>query len=265
MPRAFAYFDESGTDDQATVLCVAGYIFLEENVGPFEAEWNVMLEKYGLPYFHAVDCMHGTGVFNYLSLEERTAAQTEAIEIIKKYGAKGIALSIDKAVFPEIGKDQRLWSTPYTFLCGQVLFGVRNWANAVDFRGAVQYIYEAGAEGQSKALEETTDALIKGEYVSVFRFGSHGHATKTEAVALQAADLLAWHWYTYQRRIKEGKGKRKDFQNLMGLRVDFHHYDEPAVTLWNSIIPFIKPLMLWQRSWRPPTHSSLEALFGALR
>lgn len=263
MAQAYAYFDESGTDEKSPDLVVAGYIFLDENVAPFEAEWKAMLEKYGLPFFHAVECMHGTGVFKHLTLEERTAAQIEAIEIIKKYGAKGIALSIDKAVFPAIGNPP-LWTTPYTFLCGQVLFGVRNWADAISFHGEVEYVYEAGADGQSVAAEETARALLNGESLLVFRYGQHRHATKTEDVGLQAADLLAWHWYTHNRRIKEGRGKRKDFQNLMGLRVDFHHYDEPAVMLWNSVVPIIKPAMQWLQNWHPPTHSSLYALFGSL-
>ena len=262
MAQAYAYFDESGTDEKSPDLVVAGYIFLSENVAPFEAEWRAMLDKYGLPFFHAVDCMHGAGVFKHLTLEERIAAQTDAIEIIKKYGAKGIALSIDKAVFPAIGHPA-LWTTPYTFLCGQVLFGVRNWADAIGFHGEVEYVYEAGADGQSKAAEETAHALLNDESLPVFRYGKHRHATKTDDMGLQAADLLAWHWRTHNRRIKEGKGKRKDFQNLMGLRVDFHHYDEPAVKQWNSVVPIIKPAMQWLQNWRPPTHSSLYTLFGS--
>ena len=138
MAKAVAYFDESGTDEKSPDLVVAGYIFLEENVAPFEAEWKAMLEKYGLPFFHAVECMHGTGVFKHLTLEQRTEAQTDAIEQIRKYGAKGIALSIDKTVFPQIGHPP-LWTTPYTFLCGQVLFGVRDWADAIGFHGEVEY------------------------------------------------------------------------------------------------------------------------------
>lgn len=263
MAQAYAYFDESGTDEKSPDLVVAGYIFLSENVAPFEAEWKEMLEKFGLPFFHAVECMHGKGVFKHLTREERTAAQIEAIEIIKRYGAKGIALSIDKAVFPAIGHPP-LWTTPYTFLCGQVLFGVRDWANATGFHGEVEYVYEAGADGQSKAAKETAHALLNEESRLVFRYGKHRHATKTEDMGLQAADLLAWHWYTHNRHIKEGKGKRKDFQNLMGLPVDFHHYAEPPVKHWNSVVPIIKPAMLWLKNWHPPTHSSLYTLFGSI-
>jgi hypothetical protein len=37
------------------------------------------------------------------------------------------------------------------------------------------------------------------------------------------------------------------------------------VSLWNSVLPFVKPLMQWIDNWRPATHSSLPALFGALK
>jgi len=148
MDKAFAYFDESGTDTKSEVLCVAGYIFLEEMVGSFEVEWKAMLEKYGLPFFHMVDCAHGTGAFKALTGEQRIEAQKEAIELTKKYASKGIALSINKAAFAKVGGGgKKIWTTPYTFLCGQVFYGVRDWANETGFNGEIEYVFESGADG----------------------------------------------------------------------------------------------------------------------
>ena len=263
MANAFAYFDESGTDAKSSVLCVAGYIFLNENVAPFETEWNAMLAKYGLPFFHMVDCAHGTGPFKVLDRERRIEAQKEAIELTKKHASKGIALSIDKAAFPSMDKvAPKLWTNPYTFLCGQVFYGVRDWANEVGFDGEIEYVFEAGADGEGKAVEETTNALLVTEEARrIFHYGRHVYAKKTEAVQLQTADLLAWHWFTHNRRIHEGKGKRADFKNLIGLTIDPHHYDAEAIAYWQAVWE-----VTLKQAHRPDskTHSSIQALFGAL-
>lgn len=262
MAKAFAYFDESGTDAKSGVLCVAGYIFLEEMVGPFEAEWTAMLEKYGLPFFHMVDCAHGTGVFRAITAEQRIEAQKEAIKLTRKYACKGIALSIDKAAFPKIGiGGKKIWTTPYTFLCGQVLYGVRDWANETGFDGEIEYVFESGADGEVKAVDETVNALLgTAEVRKIFRYGRHVYAKKKEALPLQSADLLAWHWFTHNRRIREGKNKRADFKNLIGLTIDPHHYDATSIEYWQAIQgPIMKQVFR-----REDTHTSLSVLFGAL-
>lgn len=262
MAKAFAYFDESGTDAKSGVLCVAGYIFLEEKVSAFEAEWKAMLEKYGLPFFHMVDCAHGTGAFKALTPEQRTEAQKEAIELTKKYASKGIALSIDKTAFPKVGAGSpKIWTKPYTFLCGQVLYGVRDWANETGFDGEIEYVFESGADGEVKAVYETVNALLATEAMrKIFRYGRHVHAKKTEALQLQSSDLLAWHWFTHNRRIREGKGKRADFKNLIGLTIDPHHDDAESIEYWQVVWG----ATMKQALRREDTHSSIPVLLGAL-
>jgi hypothetical protein len=261
MAKAYAYFDESGTDVQSPTLAVAGYIFLEENVAPFTDEWKAMLEEYRVPFWHTVEAAHLADNFKAFTHQQTAAMQSAAIEIIKKYAAKGIALAIDKAAFPMVGfAAPAKWTTPYTFLCGQVLYGARDWANAVGFQGEIEYVFEAGVNGQMKAVEETTAALIDEVSIPIFRYGGHSHATKAEALPLQAADLLSWHWFTHRRRVVEGKGKRKDLQALMALRVDFHHYDEEAIGIWRAVWQ----ATVRQMNKRSEVHSSLRALYGSL-
>lgn len=262
MAKAFAYFDESGTDAKSEVLCVAGYIFLEERVAPFEAEWKAMLERHNLPFFHMVDCAHGTGAFKALTSEQRIETQKEAISLTKKYAAKGIALSIDKVAFPKIGAGStKIWTTPYTFLCGQVLYGVRNWADETGFDGEIEYVFETGADGEAKAVDETVNSLLSTEELrKIFRYRKHVRAKKTEALPLQSADLLAWHWFTHNRRIREGKGKRADFKNLIGLSTDPHHYDAESIEYWQVVWD----ATMKQALRRECTNSSIPVLLGFL-
>ena len=58
-----AYFDESGTHRDSPLMCVTGYIIDADQCRRFQTEWDEVLSKYGVPYFHMSDCAHGTGVF----------------------------------------------------------------------------------------------------------------------------------------------------------------------------------------------------------
>ena len=96
---AEAYFDESGMD-QSQFLCVAGYIFTKENAVELSGEWRAMLDTWQLPFFRMVDCAHGNGHFKRLSPPERDAVARHAILLTKRYAARGIAVSMDRAVMP---------------------------------------------------------------------------------------------------------------------------------------------------------------------
>ena len=233
MAFAQAFFDESGTGDDSPFLCVAGYIFTEENALAMEQPWREMLKKYRLPYFHMAECNQHEGIYAHLTEAECVKAATEAIELTKKYAARGVAISIEKSIFPSLPK-QNLWEHPYSFLCNNVMFGVVAWAKAHGFDGDVSYFYESGAVGWPQALE----AMMKIQRESKLprdglRFQSVTLVSKTKAIALQCADLLAWNWH--KQMVRESRGIRKvrwDFKSLAKLKCDVHHYDRSAIDLW---------------------------------
>jgi hypothetical protein len=65
-----------------------------------------------------------------------------------------------------------------------------------------------------------------------FRYSTHDFKGKSEVIQLQCADLLAWHWFTHNRRIREGKGKRKDFRSLLGKKIYANHCDKEGIDTW---------------------------------
>ena len=111
-----AYFDESGTDDTARFLVVSGYLVDKGKATALDAKWQKMLDTYRLPHFHTVECAHGSGIFKHLPKDERIAAQTEAINLIKNHAAIGMAGSVDLEEFPKIPTGD-LFESPYTFAC----------------------------------------------------------------------------------------------------------------------------------------------------
>jgi len=58
-----AYFDESGTHHGSADICIAGYLFEKDKAADLDAVWQRMLQENGLPFFHMVDCVQGTGPF----------------------------------------------------------------------------------------------------------------------------------------------------------------------------------------------------------
>ena len=146
LAMAQAFFDESGTGDDSPFLCVAGYIFTEENAIAIERPWGEMLKKYRLPYFHMTECNQHSGIYGHLTEAECIAAATEAIELTKLYAERGVAISIEKTFFDSL-PPQDLWGHPYSLLCNNVMFGVVKWAKESGFDGDMSYFYESGAAG----------------------------------------------------------------------------------------------------------------------
>lgn len=199
-----AYFDESGTGAESRFLCVAGYIFTKERAVALAADWQAMLARIGVSYFRMVDCAHGAGEFAKLSPGARDNAARQAIALTKRHALRGIALSLDKVAFSQL-PPQAIWNTPYSFLAGQVLYGIRKWADENGHSDRVSYIYEAGAHGAGDLVEAFAKIKRTPDLAAEYRIGGVSFLEKTEkgAEPLQCADLLAWHWNTYNKRLAD--------------------------------------------------------------
>jgi hypothetical protein len=72
------YFDESGDfDEDPGIFCVSGYFFTEEAALDIEEKWREVLAEHNIPYFHMVECAHGTGIFAYKEKKENAEIQTK--------------------------------------------------------------------------------------------------------------------------------------------------------------------------------------------
>lgn len=227
-----AYFDESGTHEGSPFVCVAGYLFQKGNATALDAAWRWMLEENGLPFFRMSDCAHGTGPFKGWSKIDRTNLEIRAIDLVKTYATYGFAASVvmeDFHLIPNLG----LFDTAYSFACLQMFLGVKFWAINNDFDGDVAYVFESGAQHQSEANGFMQKVFEDPQMRLDFRYSSHAFAHKANVSQLQCADLLAWHWFTYNQRERAGQlEKRKDFRSLLGTRVKFNHYDKDGIEKW---------------------------------
>jgi len=207
---------------------MAGYIFEKDNCIRLDEKWKYMLETNGLPYFRMSLCAHGNGVFKNLTLEERISVQTRAIELIKEYMAYGFVISIDTRfahLIPTFG----MYKNVYTFACWQALIGARRWMDKIRYSGNVAYFFESGHDSQTEANRIMQQIFTEPRLKKSYRYSSHTFADKVMVRPLQCADLLAWQWFTHQRRLSEGKLARADFYSLVEKPHDVFHYDEQKV------------------------------------
>ena len=205
---AHAYFDESGTGDELPDLCLAGYVFEKDAALAFDVAWQQMLARHGLAFFHMKECVHkgaGPAGFGPLSMPERDIAARDAIALIKAHAARGITISLDKSAANEMC-NRGIWENPYAFVTGQTMYGIRAWADAVKLEGTVAYVFESGATGWFQAQEAVRRVMGMSDIAlrNSFRIDSFTQSSKTSALPLQAADMLAWHWRKHLDRLRKG-------------------------------------------------------------
>jgi hypothetical protein len=72
-----AYFDESGTHDEAPVLILGGLLGSKSEFQGLGNSLNAISERYGFDIFHAVDFRHGKGVFRGWSPQKKLQLAVE--------------------------------------------------------------------------------------------------------------------------------------------------------------------------------------------
>lgn len=228
---AEAYFDESGTDGASRNLCLGGYVFEGASIAAFEADWKEMLRRYGLQYFHMSEFKQqqpGKGVYGHLDTPTREAALGEAIGIIERHALCGFAFSVEKTAFGEIAAGSP-WSKQYAFLANQAFYGIEE-AFKHHGAGSVNYVFEHGACGWGEAEQVFKEANSLPALTAKYRLGELRRESKSGAVHLQAADLLAWSTRRERTRVDQGEplGKHEEFNRLRGVKLHVHHWDPEA-------------------------------------
>lgn len=223
-----AYFDESYGD--GGVFCVAGYAFSRMKCRQFDAAWRAMLMKYRLPYFRMSSCAHNRGAFAHLTPDECIAVEKEAITLIKRYVSCGFAVTVDPADFAKVAGQPGVDKTPYEFCVSMLLTAVSVWVERPGHAPSeISYFFEAGTTKQGET-SATMERVFRDPHLRE-RYGymSHTFVSKENARPAQAADLLAWQWFTDHKRRKSGKfkGPRKDLAALVdGTSHEVFHADE---------------------------------------
>ena len=221
-----AYIDETGTNDGDPVHCLAGYIIKPGQGLEMARKWQIVLRRYGLPFFHMTDCAAYEHCEPYKTLgrDECIKLATTLIKLIKRYCLSGFAVCFSPK-FYSVYKDNNIQSQePYAFSVGLVHSHIQATLREFGHEGDVSYIFEAKQKLKQSRL--VLDRLYDDAEKNGIIFSS-SFQPKSQAALLQAADILAWHCQTYIKRKIKGCKVRADFRSLLDIPHLIYHFSNP--------------------------------------
>lgn len=243
-----AYFDESHTHDGAHALTVAGLIFRPGDAAAMHAEWQKVLQNYGLSHFHMTDCAHGNGEFRRFSRDERIQIEMEMLELMYKYVASMLAMSIREqdfaAWFP--GRPTFMGDNAYSLGCWSCLIGVRHWAFMEGASGNLALFFESGAKHEKNARLTMEGVCALESSHSPFSAVSYSFIPKKISGPVQAADLWAWLHGKYVNDQLSGSDRvRADYKAVLeriGAQIFIANRETMATQIqqfWHLRYPFL--------------------------
>jgi hypothetical protein len=210
-----SYFDESGSHCDSKTLCVAGYLFHKKDAVRLKRKWDKVLNRFGLPFFRMSDCAHGNEPFDKLTKLQCIAVETRMIKLIKDHSAMGFAVTLDLDEWKRHRPLNRVIGDDYSFCAHVIIAGVGQWIKEHPETDKCAYFFEAGHKHQKQANIIMTTIFNNSRLQSDYRYAAHAFIPKCGNPPVQAADLLAWQWYTDRKRTAQKLPHRKDLESLL--------------------------------------------------
>jgi hypothetical protein len=216
-----AYFDASAR--QSGLFCVAGYAFTKSKVAKFDRDWSKLFGKYG--GCHLRELASRNGRFKGIGDAESERLFKGAVEIINRRMSYGVVISCS---LPEIDALLPKWihgfEHAYPVCCHLVMTQLGMFLADNLRTESVDYFFEDGDEYAGVARDFMSRTLDVPVLKTLYRHASHRFVDKTEAIALQAADLLAWEWAKFMDETVKHP-KRRTRRSLIALMTKNAQFD----------------------------------------
>jgi hypothetical protein len=207
-----AYFDESGTHAGSPVFVVAGLVASPRQWIALTRDWQRVLGKHGLQWFHTVDCAHGQGMFRDWSDTDRGRLYRELIRIVVKrvaFRLWSVVLMRDFRRFFADPADQTLYQ-----MC--MIGCMSSLKILADERSQlIPVTFEGGGKGGGRAIRYLQD--------NPDFYGAHRPSfdDKKQSPPIQAADIHAYELYKFfaeRTKLTGGRPIRDSFHELRKIR-----------------------------------------------
>ncbi len=209
-----AYFDES--ERESGIFCVAGFAFASQQVKKFAKEWARLFAAYpgGL---HMRDLAQRTRSFRGISKEEQQRLIVEAVEIIKRRMTAGFAVSCNAKEVQAVGPQWiKGFGHAYPLCCHLCMIAAGNLIVASGSADRVTYVFESGHSREGEARTFLRNAVLNPDVKESYLHNGDAFLPKSDAIPLQAADLLAWEWAKFRDETLE-RGIRPMRKSLLAL------------------------------------------------
>lgn len=193
------YLDESGSPDDTTAVVVAGFLTTLEQWIEFERNWKEAVASFGVTALHMRDFAHSNREFATWKHDEQKRQRflSRLINIIRTRVRRGFAHAVLMDDYRQVNRAFFLEDIikPYAIAGRTCVASAARWAqrNNID-ENLISYVFEDGAIDRG-------DLIYRLERDGKFNFT---FANKSESVALQAADLLAYEHLLTNTKISKG-------------------------------------------------------------
>ncbi len=231
-----AYFDVSGHPDDTDVLSVGGFVANAGQWTRFEKEWKKVLLDYGVSSLHMKQFAHSTGQYASWKGDEprRRAFLGKLIAVIKKRVRHSFVCSVYMPDYRAVDSVNNIRSvrSPFALAGCTCVRRVRDWAMRKGFDpNELLFAFEDGDADQSNFAQSA--------------FHDYGvnpvFMAKTQSVAFQAADLLAYEHLKANGKVVPHSGVyamedlRQPLQSLFTIpngedSEDWSLYEKPGIT-----------------------------------
>jgi hypothetical protein len=194
-----AYFDGSGSadDPNVPVLAVAGFIANTDEWMEFDNYWKKVCTDFEVSGLHMKDFAHSNGEFkNWKGNQlKRNHFMTRLVNVIRHNVQSSFASVVVLKDYAEIGgKFQSVEMSPYPLAGCTCITKVKRWADRQKIdKSTIAYVFENG-DGDQGELLKCAERYCQVSAIPLL---------KSDSVAFQAADLLAYEYLKANKKMCE--------------------------------------------------------------
>jgi uncharacterized protein DUF3800 len=223
------YFDESGLDERSATFWVAGFVQHFSDWPSFTRQWKKALDDSGLACFHMAElsARPRRGPFKGWSEERADDLIDELITIINTSQVLGFAAGLvkedyervvvwERNFFEDVGLKREWWKQPYLLAFQQCIVEAVLKASELPRAERISFWFDRQRQFAARSVAVFGQMSNTGLWPSGDRLGDVRFESKTDCLALQAADLLAWEIrkYSEDRRFNPSKPIRPSMERL---------------------------------------------------
>ena len=222
----YAYLDETGLNQNARSVTVAGLVApIEQWVG-IQSKWSERMRQSGISTFHAQPCRGGHKKYKSMPESERHKLYEDLALILAEYQPQAVAGSVNRRAWDLVKKGQIFsdrYPSAYSFCFDLCLSGIQNICDEMNREVIIIYAINEQYLQRAKLVAEVYEASQR--YLKCVKVCRPN--TPSVAVPLQAADMLAYEVYHYHQNVKTPP----KFDLLRHLKYPFvaYEYDLPRL------------------------------------
>lgn len=233
------YIDDSGKSDPP-VFVLGGWAIKADRLAEFENAWSGALRiPPAIPFFKMKEAHARRGPFYGISVDDRDEKVRRLGEVVLEFATAIISGVVQHESYRRVfqGQMMRWMDQPYQIMFHLMIANGFKLFKELGLREQAEFIFDRQVEHE-KSLKESFE-ISKRDFqpeLSNFLATDPRHADDKDEIALQAADMIAWHVRRSWRDGADGIKKASSAGALLTQIPGTHEvFDEPSLRYLASI------------------------------